>query len=433
MTAGSDLVAFVDWLDLSDEQSLTVVAHSFGSVVTGTALADYGLRCTDVVVAGSPGMTVDELRQLHVDSAHFFSEKAPGDTVAELGIFGAAPTSSAFGGTRMQTNAPGHEQVLAHSHYFEPGSEALENMVAVVTGRYGDVHRHVWSVPEIAGGLVCWTLRLPDHAGARRGPSLPRARLPGHGQRHARVRPGGGADRQPGPRGTRRGRTGRGLGGAPGRGQLDAVQLARRELTTRVGAPRARPATGCPFPIPRCSGRLRTAGVASAPSGGATVSRSQAYRVGRVHARLLTFTGNDRIDDVLFLWEATVVILRAQEGFRGVAAGIDRKAKTATILSLWASEADLIASDAAMLERREAAMVRSGATMQVEQFEQVSQTIAKAPTPGSALMLTRLHRAPDGRGGLAPLPGAGAPLRTCWPSPVSAPCAPCSTAGRVGA
>jgi len=114
-----------------------------------------------------------------------------------------------------------------------------------------------------------------------------------------------------------------------------------------------------------------------------------------VHARLLTFTGNDRIDDVLFLWEATVVILRAQEGFRGVAAGIDRKAQTATILSLWASEADLVASDAALLERREAAMVRSGATMQVEQFEQVSEVSAKAPTAGSALMLTRFTVTPS--------------------------------------
>jgi pimeloyl-ACP methyl ester carboxylesterase len=161
MGAGSDLAAFVDWLDLVEGQSLTVVAHSFGSVVTGTALADHGLRCTDVVVAGSPGMTVDELRQLHVEASHFFSEEAPGDTVAELGIFGAAPTSSRFGGTRMRTNAPGHDKVLAHSHYFEPGSEALANTVAVVTGRYADVHPHVWSVPEVAGGLVCWTLRLP--------------------------------------------------------------------------------------------------------------------------------------------------------------------------------------------------------------------------------------------------------------------------------
>ena len=114
-----------------------------------------------------------------------------------------------------------------------------------------------------------------------------------------------------------------------------------------------------------------------------------------MYARLLTFTGNDRIDDVLFLWQDTVVILRAQGGFRGVAAGIDRKAQTATILSLWTSEAALTASDAAMLERREAAMVRSGTTMQVEQFEQVSQTIAKTPTPGSALMLTRFTAPPN--------------------------------------
>jgi hypothetical protein len=113
-----------------------------------------------------------------------------------------------------------------------------------------------------------------------------------------------------------------------------------------------------------------------------------------VYARLLTFTGNDRIEDVLVLWEATLAVLRAQEGFRGVAVGIDRKAKTATALSLWTSEATLIASDAAMLVLREAAMVRSGATMQVEQFEQVSETIAKEPTPGSALMLTRFTVAP---------------------------------------
>jgi len=108
-----------------------------------------------------------------------------------------------------------------------------------------------------------------------------------------------------------------------------------------------------------------------------------------MHARLLTFTGNDRIDNVLVMWEATVVVLRTQAGFRGVAAGIDRKANTATILSLWTSEATLLASDAALLERREAAMVRSGATMQVEQFEQVSEAFAKTAVPGNALMLTR--------------------------------------------
>ena len=89
-----------------------------------------------------------------------------------------------------------------------------------------------------------------------------------------------------------------------------------------------------------------------------------------------------------------MVILRAQAGFCGVAAGIDRKAKTATILPCGRRRRTSVASDAAMLERREAAMACSGATMQVEQFEQVSQAVAKAPAPGSALMLTRFTVAP---------------------------------------
>ncbi len=161
VTAASDLTAFVASLDLEPEQTLTIVAHSFGSIVTGAALADCGLLVTDVVVAGSPGMTVDELRDLHVEQSHFFSEQAPGDAIAELGVFGAAPSSPTFGGTRMSTNAEGHPQVSAHSRYFEPESEALENIADVVTGDYDDVERHRPSFPEIAGGLVTWFLRMP--------------------------------------------------------------------------------------------------------------------------------------------------------------------------------------------------------------------------------------------------------------------------------
>ena len=61
LVAASDLTAFVASLSLRPDQSLTLIAHSFGSIVTGAALADCGLQVTDVVVAGSPGMTVDEL------------------------------------------------------------------------------------------------------------------------------------------------------------------------------------------------------------------------------------------------------------------------------------------------------------------------------------------------------------------------------------
>jgi pimeloyl-ACP methyl ester carboxylesterase len=161
VAAANDLTAFVAALALEPEQSLTVIAHSFGSIVTGCALADAGLEVTDVIVAGSPGMTVDELRDLHLDQSHFFSEQAPGDVIAELGVFGASPATPSFGGTRMSTNAPDHPPVMAHSRYFEPGSAALENMVDVVTGQYSSILRHRAGLPEIAGGLVAWTLRMP--------------------------------------------------------------------------------------------------------------------------------------------------------------------------------------------------------------------------------------------------------------------------------
>jgi pimeloyl-ACP methyl ester carboxylesterase len=160
-TAAAGLTEFVRSLPLSPGQTLTLVAHSFGSTVAGAALAHHGLECTDVVVAGSPGMTVDDLRQLHLDDTHFFSEEAPGDPVAGLGIFGTEPTSPVFGGTRMATNAPDHVQVRAHSEYFAPGSESLENIVDVVTGRYDGISAQQASLAESVGGLVAWALRLP--------------------------------------------------------------------------------------------------------------------------------------------------------------------------------------------------------------------------------------------------------------------------------
>ncbi len=161
VTAAADLTAFVDWLSLDPEQTLTVVAHGFGSIVTGAALADCDLHVTDVVVVGSPGMTVDDLRQLHLDQAHFFSEQAPGDAIAEPGVFGAPPSAPTFGGTQMSTNAPDHPPVEAHSRSFEPGSEALENMVDVVTGHDDRIVPPRVAFPEVAGGLVAWALRLP--------------------------------------------------------------------------------------------------------------------------------------------------------------------------------------------------------------------------------------------------------------------------------
>ena len=136
-TGATALTAFsTGGLQLGSNQSLTIVAHSYGSVVTGVALANDGLKPTNVVTAGSPGMTVDNVGQLHLKSSQFYAEQAPGDPVANnLAGFGTDPTSPTFGGNRLATNAPGLPSVAGHSEYFSRGTKAVQDIAAVIDGK----------------------------------------------------------------------------------------------------------------------------------------------------------------------------------------------------------------------------------------------------------------------------------------------------------
>ena len=155
------LSAFVAGLPVHAEQTVTVIAHSFGSVVAGEALANHGLSCRDVVVLGSPGIGVESLDELHVRAGHFFAEKAPGDVVAGLGAIGADPASLAFGATRLATNADGLPEVEAHSNYFTRGSAALGNMADVVMGRYDHLTTDRPTVANVVGNLVAALVKMP--------------------------------------------------------------------------------------------------------------------------------------------------------------------------------------------------------------------------------------------------------------------------------
>lgn len=131
-----NLVSFADGLALRPDQSLTIVAHSYGSVLAGVALARDGLAPTNVVALGSPGMTVGNVGDLHLSKGQFFDEKAPGDPVADLlGGMGADPASPGFGGTRLATNGAGMPSVSGHSEYFGRGSRALDGISHVITGQ----------------------------------------------------------------------------------------------------------------------------------------------------------------------------------------------------------------------------------------------------------------------------------------------------------
>jgi pimeloyl-ACP methyl ester carboxylesterase len=155
------LSAFVAGLPVHPEQTVTVIAHSFGSLVAGEALANHGLACQDVVVLGSPGIGVESLQELHVRAGHFFAEKAPGDVVAGLGAIGADPASQAFGATRLATNAAGRPAVEAHSNYFTRGSAALGNMADVVMGRYDLLVTHRSTLAGAVGNLVAILIKAP--------------------------------------------------------------------------------------------------------------------------------------------------------------------------------------------------------------------------------------------------------------------------------
>ena len=150
-------------LQLGSDQSLTIVAHSYGSVVTGVALASDGLKPTNVVTAGSPGMTVDSVSELHLKASQFYSEQAPKDYVANnLGGFGNDPTSPDFGGTRLATNGPGFQPVSVHSDYFNYDTQAVKGIADVIDGNVAgsDVQQ-----PSVNDDLGAAARDLVDPAG----------------------------------------------------------------------------------------------------------------------------------------------------------------------------------------------------------------------------------------------------------------------------
>ncbi|MEV8113989.1 alpha/beta hydrolase [Streptomyces xiamenensis] len=136
----------------------TVIAHSYGSTVVGVASQQERLAVDDIIVAGSPGMTVNHARELGVGEEHVWSLGSFSDPVPILGapahgrwefelygegLFGVpmgphlrpiVPTMNEFGGNQMQSDALG-----VHSGYWDEGSIDLINQASVVVGQYDEV------------------------------------------------------------------------------------------------------------------------------------------------------------------------------------------------------------------------------------------------------------------------------------------------------
>ena len=112
-------------------------------------------------------------------------------------------------------------------------------------------------------------------------------------------------------------------------------------------------------------------------------------------ARVITFTGAEHIDDgVTFVREKVMPTISGLQGYRGMTISADRSGNLVGILSLWESEADRKASDAALAGARQEGLGVIGGQMTVENYEQVMVEMAGEAGPGSALLVQRVSMDP---------------------------------------
>lgn len=135
------LKSFVADLDQHrPDASISVIGHSYGSLVTGLAAAS-GMPADHVVLIGSPGagvLSADQFRHeggspiVHVGQARTDYVSVGADAVApgSLSYFGTNPASSAFGDVDRKTF--NHLDVRdSHSSYYVDGSEQLRWLAGI--------------------------------------------------------------------------------------------------------------------------------------------------------------------------------------------------------------------------------------------------------------------------------------------------------------
>ena len=127
---------------LRPKAAVTLIGHSYGSVVTGLAAAGLPSQVTDLVAVGSPGMGVSRAADLHTSARVWAGQSAQDwiDWVPAFRVWGAGhgplPTTSGFGGRVFGTNG-----AIDHDHYLAPGTQSLGNIVDIVLGLDSSVTR----------------------------------------------------------------------------------------------------------------------------------------------------------------------------------------------------------------------------------------------------------------------------------------------------
>ncbi|MGY1840096.1 MULTISPECIES: alpha/beta hydrolase [unclassified Modestobacter] len=106
----------------------TVVAHSYGTLVTGQAARAPGRLAADaLVLLGSPGTGAGRASRLEAEEVH--GAWTPVDLVSISGYYGSSPADLGFGDVPLPTD-PGQ----GHTEYYDPDRPTLAAVGAVVAG-----------------------------------------------------------------------------------------------------------------------------------------------------------------------------------------------------------------------------------------------------------------------------------------------------------
>ncbi|MEI4272580.1 alpha/beta hydrolase [Klenkia sp. LSe6-5] len=106
----------------------TVLAHSYGTVVTGWAARAEGPLAADAVaLLGSPGLPVVDASGLEVAEVH--GAWTPFDPISYLGRFGASPSDPGFGDTPLPVTP-----VQLHTEYYDEHFPTVAALGEVVAG-----------------------------------------------------------------------------------------------------------------------------------------------------------------------------------------------------------------------------------------------------------------------------------------------------------
>jgi hypothetical protein len=97
---------------------------------------------------------------------------------------------------------------------------------------------------------------------------------------------------------------------------------------------------------------------------------------------------------VEFVRDTVTPLIRQQHGYRGMIASADRTAKVLGILSTWDTEADLDASNSALLKVRDEGAKIIGGELSVEAFEQTLLVGNGPPREGLSLLVRRISQDP---------------------------------------